>query len=337
MHPVTVDEWVDLWRARASRATPLTAGEWIETKEAIFDAYVLAGLARPQAMIRTHSPREALDLASEHCLRPPRPNADAGARIAAAIQRHEQRALRSISFTGEIASRVDGGGLSVTAWRNDLHPEMLRSPGAGNMRVGVAAEVSWILASGGEQSGGASRGALRAIIGRSAAGPARWLGDLVFVSDLPTMYLMDEEGRPHGEDGPALAWADGTTLSLWHGVRVPDDFFAWDVQHALSTVNAEVRRCAFERLGFDDLERFLLLIAEAPDPANPPHLLRLYAFPRPWLPGRLLVVDNASIDKGGHRRRFQIFVPPHIDDPVDAAANSFGLSADEYRRMQRAT
>lgn len=39
----------------------------------------------------------------------------------------------------------------------------------------------------------------------------------------------------------------------------------------------------------------------------------------------------------GHRRRFQIFVPADITDPIEAVANSFGMTAEQYAQLQRAT
>jgi hypothetical protein len=275
-------------------------------------------------------------MALAHLEDQPMAQVNAASHLSEAIQTHEQALLERVrSFSGAIASRVDSGIPSPRVWGSDLHPNMARPPCTGNLQPGVAAEVSWVIDHG--QAAKSLRRGLDAIVGRSVAGPARLLGDLAFVSDMPTHFLRDVEGRPHCNAGPAIAWSDRTGLNFWHGIRVPIDFFRWSVERALAEVNVEVRRCAFERIGVDRLEQSLKLLAEAPDPANPPHFLRLYDLPRPWLSGRLLVVNNASIDKGGHRRRFQIFVPPHITDPVEAAANSFGMTVEQYTQLQRAT
>jgi hypothetical protein len=331
----SLDEWVASWRAKASRSGVLGRDEWEAVEEAINDSYLLAELRPPHAIIRARSPREVMAMVRDHQAMQPFTQVNAAARIAATIAGGEMFQLERLPFRGMIAARVDIAGLRPSVWGTDLHPHMVRPPCAGHMRIGLAAEAAWIL-NGGSVRQNQVR-SLTAIIGRSLAGPGRFLDDLVFVSNRPVRFRTDDEGLPHCGTGPAIEWTDGTVLNFWHGTRVPKDFFTWNTRRALAEVNVEVRRCAFERIGVDVLEQSLRLLAEAPDPANPPHLLRLYDLPRPWLSGRLLVVENASIDKGGHRRRFQIFVPPHITDAVEAAANSFGMTADQYRQLQRAT
>lgn len=331
------DAWIAEGWYRASRADDLTSDDRVRVKDAIKSLYRLAGLTPPEAIVWGRSPQEVMAMAVAHQEQQATTMARTSARISNAIGEHQQQLLDRVPFTGLIADRVDNFGVTRRAWGTELHPDMLRSPGAGNLRSGVAAEVSWILdtkrfsASAGVEQG------LRALVARSLAGPARFLDDIAFVSELPIRFLSDEEGRPHHDAGAAVQWADGKSLHFWHGTRVPADFLRWTAERALAEVNVEVRRCAFERLGVDGLEQSLSLLAEAPDPANPPYALRLYDLPRPWLNGRLLVVDNASIDKGGHRRRFQLFVPPHITDPVEAAANSFGMTVEQYVQLQRAT
>lgn len=332
-----LDQWIEQWQARVARVGTLTDEEWAEVKEAIHVSYELVGATPPAAVIRALSPQHAKAMALAHQADQTMGQVNAAAGLVTSIVEHDESFLARIPFGGVIAGRVDRAGLSPAVWGLDLHPHMLRPPCTGNLRPGIAAEVSWLVDRGRVSQTVTARRTVRAIVGRSLAGPARLLPDLAFVSDLPTQFLRDDEGHPHSDAGAAITWSDGSELNFWHGIRVPADFFRWSPARALAEVNIEVRRCAFERLGVEGLEDSLTLLAEAPDPANPPHVLRLYDLPRPWLSGRLLVVDNASIDKGGHRRRFQIFVPPHITDPVEAAANSFGMSADEYRQLQRAT
>ena len=38
---------------------------------------------------------------------------------------------------------------------------------------------------------------------------------------------------------PAVAW-DGFALNYWHGLKVPDDFFTWNIERALSERNVAV-------------------------------------------------------------------------------------------------
>jgi hypothetical protein len=84
------------------------------------------------------------------------------------------------------------------------------------------------------------------------------------------------------------------------------------------------------------------LVDEQPDPANPGQVLRLYdptpaGGPELRLRGRLLVVTNASPDKGGARRQFGLVVPPRHGDAQAAAADLVDLEPADYAGLERAT
>jgi hypothetical protein len=51
---------------------------------------------------------------------------------------------------------------------------------------------------------------------------------------------------------------------------------------------------------------------------------------------RLIVMDNASLDRGGHRRRYSRLVPGATTDPVAGIAASYGITRDEYSRLEAA-
>ena len=171
------------------------------------------------------------------------------------------------------------------------------------------------------------------------AGPQAWYPGVVAISDLPLEIHRDREGRSHREDGPAIVYADGWSVSAWHGIVVPDDFWSWDLQRVLSESNSEIRRCGIERIGWEKLTDRMTLVAEAPDPGNAPHMLRLFEgdllagmYARP---ARLLVAVNGSVDKGGDRRVFGIPVPASLGDPVEAAAALYDVPVEMYRRLAR--
>ena len=157
---------------------------------------------------------------------------------------------------------------------------------------------------------------------------------------LETLNL-DQSGRLHGEDGPAIVCRDGASYYCWHGLPVPDDFHSWGIERTLREPNAEIRRAAIERIRWENLTDGLNLVAIAPDPGNPPHELRLYDIPPDlrlaanW-EARVLVVQNASLDKGGRRRAFGLLVPARHDDPIEAAADLFGVSRAAYAETVRA-
>jgi hypothetical protein len=79
--------------------------------------------------------------------------------------------------------------------------------------------------------------------------------------------------------------------------------------------------------------------ARVPDPGNPGQHLTLYDVPeRLWGSRvRLLMCTNGSAERDGARRRYGLTVPAHIQDPLEAAAWTAGLTRDQYARMQRRT
>lgn len=168
--------------------------------------------------------------------------------------------------------------------------------------------------------------------------------DFVICTERPVVIKRDQNNLLHAEDGPALAYPDGWGVWAWHGTQVPKELIMgqWSTDRILKERNAEVRRCAIEKMGWD---RF---IAEAKlkqigknmdDPGNPGHELALYEVPAQLYPEpvRVLLCDNATPERDGTRRRFGLTVPSEMRNPVQAAAWTFNLTEAEYRRLQRAT
>lgn len=175
--------------------------------------------------------------------------------------------------------------------------------------------------------------------------------DIAILTDRPTVMARDSQGRLHNPTGPAIEYADGFGVSAWHGTRVPADLITpgWDLPTALRHDNAEVRRCAIERIA--GLAGWAGIITAAgweqvgkphPDPGNPGQTLALYHVPADHYGGlypepvRLLHCVNATVERDGTRHEFGLTVPAGIGDPVEAAAWTFGLTSDEYARVQRA-
>ena len=77
----------------------------------------------------------------------------------------------------------------------------------------------------------------------------------VIATERPSKILLDDDGKPHCDDGPAIAYADGFSIYCRHGVRVPPEAISrdkgevkWDdiqvtvdksVQGALTEIKAE--------------------------------------------------------------------------------------------------
>ncbi|WP_288972190.1 DUF6745 domain-containing protein, partial [uncultured Mesorhizobium sp.] len=48
--------------------------------------------------------------------------------------------------------------------------------------------------------------------------------EFCIVSDFPEVLRVDDQNRPHCENGPSHRWSDGWSLYHWHGVRVPAEW-----------------------------------------------------------------------------------------------------------------
>jgi hypothetical protein len=149
--------------------------------------------------------------------------------------------------------------------------------------------------------------------------------------------------RLHRADGPAIAFADGFGVNVLHGTPVPEWVLSGPtVDRIRAEPNIEVRRSAIERLGWDAYLRDagMTLVGSCPDPGNPGAELGLYEdLPgKGWgAPGRVLVVTNGTPEPDGHRRRYGINVPGMLDNPVDAAAWTYGLAGELYATLARRT
>ncbi|EFG75269.1 hypothetical protein HMPREF0591_4832 [Mycobacterium parascrofulaceum ATCC BAA-614] len=168
----------------------------------------------------------------------------------------------------------------------------------------------------------------------------------IMVCDLPSALHIESAGgrnRLHCETGPAVQWADGWGVYSWHGTRVPADLIekGWDVERIMAERNTEIRRCAIEKMGWDQFvtSAGMKLADEAPDPGNPGQLLRLYDVPRDVLdlPVRVLVAHNATRERDGTRHTFGLTIPTDCRTAIAAAAWTFDLTEREYKELARAT
>ncbi|MGV7681630.1 DUF6745 domain-containing protein [Mycobacterium kansasii] len=170
--------------------------------------------------------------------------------------------------------------------------------------------------------------------------------DFVMVCDTPATLHVESAGgqhRLHCETGPAVAWADGWGIYMWHGTKVPADLIqnGWDVQRIMAEPNTEIRRCAIEKMGWENYVHAagLTLAHESDDPGNPGQQLRLYDVPRDLLdwPARVLIAHNATRERDGSRHTFGLLVPADCRTATSAAAWTFGLTESEYAQLARAT
>jgi len=82
--------------------------------------------------------------------------------------------------------------------------------------------------------------------------------DFCIVSDFPSVLKVDEQNRPHCDEGPSHQWRDGWALYFFHGVAIPEDKRHIILHPETITVNeieaeqnAEIRRVMMERYGYE--------------------------------------------------------------------------------------
>lgn len=145
-----------------------------------------------------------------------------------------------------------------------------------------------------------------------------------------TTVALDAEGRPHAEDGPALAWADGTRIFAWHGRLVQSDLIDRDRPVTRSRIdrkpNPDRRWVLIERYG---LGRYLLEAGATEiqrDECGALYRL-VQRLSEPILAVRVV---NHTPEPDGNLREFWLSVPPTMTTARQAVAWTFGLAAEEY-------
>lgn len=171
------------------------------------------------------------------------------------------------------------------------------------------------------------------------------LDDAVVLTDRPSKIARDKDGRLHCADGPAVAYRDGFSVYSWHGTRVPADMIedgGWSTERIFAERNAEIRRCAIERMTWD---RFITESGMKPasdavaDPGNAPYMIQLFDLPESLSdmyeePARILLCTNGSPERDGTRHRFGLVVEGHQTDPIAAAASLYDIPVEAYRQLQ---
>jgi len=203
-----------------------------------------------------------------------------------------------------------------------------------------AAWFSWIDALGRIGAVGTERMAGLFRVARNAGWWWPFRG-VVILTERACELHRDAQGRLHHETGPAMAYPDGFAIHAWHGVRVPADLIedGWSTKRILAEPNAEIRRCAIERLGWDQFiadARLKRIGKPVPDPGNPGCEISLYDVPEKIYDERVrvLLCTNGTVERDGTRRRFGLTTPAHFSDPVAAAAWTFDFPVEAYRSLQ---
>ena len=190
-------------------------------------------------------------------------------------------------------------------------------------------------------------------------GGFRWMHEeFCIVSDFPEVLRVDDQNRPHCEDGPSHRWSDGWSLYHWHGVRIPVELEY--IIHSPSRItvaaideqgNAELRRVMIERYGsarylLDSGAQIIhrdgvgLLYRKQVDEDEDIVMVRvLNSTPEP---DGVMSRDEAIAIFGdaakaaatapadARFKEYMIRVPPETQTAHEAVAWTFGLPAEDY-------
>ncbi len=147
------------------------------------------------------------------------------------------------------------------------------------------------------------------------------------VSDFPDVLMMDDQYRPHCQDGPTHRWSDGWELYHWHGVAVPSNWIndpkSLSASEALRWENIEQRRAACEIKGWASILKELK--AKVINTDADPQI------------GELVEVNLPDIGKErflrvlcGTQREFALPVPKEMKTAWEANAWTFGFDAKDF-------
>ncbi|MBC7997695.1 MAG: hypothetical protein IAF58_07120 [Leptolyngbya sp.] len=154
--------------------------------------------------------------------------------------------------------------------------------------------------------------------------------EIAFICKEPLICSINEEGRFHSDDGPALEYEDGFKLFSLNGVTVSEKTVI--APHTLSVeeidaeINLEIRRVMMERFG---IGRYVL--DSNAQVVSEDEVGILY---RKLMTGdepiSLVRVKNSTPEPDGSIREYFLRVPPWVTTPKEAVAWTFDLEENEY-------
>lgn len=155
--------------------------------------------------------------------------------------------------------------------------------------------------------------------------------EILFVCKPPTMTEVNEEGRLHSTDGPALSYADGFSVYSIDGVTVSEKTAVspeqLTVEEIEGEVNLEVRRVMLERFG---IGRYL--VDSQAEILNQDEYGTLYrkrvAGDEPIVMVRVI---NSTPEPDGSFREYFLRVPPFMETAKEAVAWTFNFAEEEYQ------
>jgi hypothetical protein len=155
--------------------------------------------------------------------------------------------------------------------------------------------------------------------------------EFCMVSDFPEFIKIDNENRPHCENGPSHRWRDGWSLYHWHGRSIPSEWIenksSLTAEVALTWKNVEQRRAACEILGWSNI--LAALDAKIINTDGDPEIGELVEVTIPEI-GR----ERFLRVRCGTGREFALPVPPNMKTAIEAQAWTWGLDKKDFTKPE---
>lgn len=154
-----------------------------------------------------------------------------------------------------------------------------------------------------------------------------------WISDRPTVLSLDDRGRLHCKEGPALAYADGWKRYAWKGIEVPSAFVQHTERITLNAIDGQtdifVRRCLIEMV---TPKRFIHMGGADLVMSDETGTLWRRTWPRGdgWA---AVEVVNGTVGLDGRSERYVLQVPPELETARAAVAWTYGMTEQHYRSL----
>ncbi|MFE5239711.1 MULTISPECIES: DUF6745 domain-containing protein [unclassified Streptomyces] len=331
-------QYVNAWRAVAAATG---RGDRSAAEDGVRLAYRTAGLAEPERIIWTDSPKAAVEVVEKLT--------DAGRSVREEVRTRPWAAERRRVYdelgpagwsslwsatgaqlwetTAGLAERIRTGVVAELTTRPEDEPDVrlvLLDAVLGQH------DAAWLAAFDG-------RGDRLTGLAEVARNAGWWwpYERAVVISERPSVLHRDEAGRLDRGDGPALAYPDGFSLYAWRGMPVPVEFLeglsGLTPERIRAEENAELRRVMLEYYGYD---RYL-----TESGAEPVHRDETGILWRIAMEGDedvvMVEVVNSTPEPDGTHRTYWLRVPPRIRTSKEGVAWTFGLEGEAYAPVRQ--
>lgn len=167
-----------------------------------------------------------------------------------------------------------------------------------------------------------------------SAGFVLALEDVCYISERPYSINLDTDDRLHNDSAPAVAYADGFNVWVWHGNIVTERIIKREFKHGeiLTQNNVEIRRAMIDIYGANNLLHDA--DAEVLD-ANKKEGSTLYRLTlRNDEPLVIVKVKNSTPEPDGEYKDYYLRVPPNMETVEQAIAWTFDMNDNEYKPEQ---